>query len=122
MEQALLYIRIYFVGIPFMVVCNFGSAVLRSYGDTRRPMYYLIASGVVNVILNLVLVICFHLGVAGVAIATVISNILSTALVLIHLYRRDDEFQFRFEKLHMEKAGLAKVLSIGIPAVGANKS
>ena len=116
MEQALLYIRIYFVGIPFMVVCNFGSAVLRSYGDTRRPMYYLIASGVVNVILNLVLVICFHLGVAGVAIATVISNILSTALVLIHLYRRDDEFQFRFEKLHMEKAGLAKVLSIGIPA------
>lgn len=116
MEQALLYIRIYFVGIPFMVVCNFGSAVLRSYGDTRRPMYYLIASGVVNVILNLVLVICFHLGVVGVAIATVISNILSTVLVLMHLYRRDDEFRFRFERLHMEKAGLAKVLSIGIPA------
>lgn len=83
MEEALLYIRIYFLSIPFMTVYNFGSAALRSFGDTRRPMYYLLLSGIVNVLLNLVLVICFSLGVAGVAIATVISNILSAALVLI---------------------------------------
>ena len=86
MNEALLYIRIYFIGIPFMMIYNFGSAVLRSFGDTRRPMYYLILSGTVNVILNLILVIYFKLGVAGVAIATVISNILSAGLVLIYLY------------------------------------
>lgn len=70
LDQALLYIRIYFVGIPFMVAYNFGAAIVRSYGDTRRPMCYLIVSGVLNVILNLLLVIGFHLGVAA-CIATV---------------------------------------------------
>ncbi len=116
MNEALLYIRIYFIGIPFMMIYNFGSAVLRSFGDTRRPMYYLILSGTVNVILNLILVIYFKLGVAGVAIATVISNILSAGLVLIYLYRREDEFQFRPQRLHIEKEDLKKVLVIGIPA------
>ena len=76
MNEALLYIRIYFISLPFMTIYNFGSAILRSYGDSKRPMYYLLTSGIVNVILNLFLVICFHLGVAGVAIATVISNVL----------------------------------------------
>ena len=116
MSQALLYIRIYFISIPFMVVYNFGSAILRSYGDSRRTMYYLILSGTVNVILNLFLVICFHLGVAGVAIATVISNVLSSALAVIHLSRRQDEFQFRFRDMKIEKNALKKVLAIGIPA------
>ena len=116
MSQALLYIRIYFISIPFMVVYNFGSAILRSYGDSRRPMYYLILSGTVNVILNLFLVICFHLGVAGVAIATVISNVLSSALAVIHLSQRQDEFQFRFRDMKIEKNALKKVLAIGIPA------
>lgn len=116
MNEALLYIRIYFIGIPFMMIYNFGSAVLRSFGDTRRPMYYLILSGTVNVILNLILVIYFKLGVAGVAITTVISNILSAGLVLIYLYRREDEFQFRPQRLHIEKEDLKKVLVIGIPA------
>ena len=116
MSQALLYIRIYFLSIPFMVIYNFGSAILRSFGDSRRPMYYLILSGTVNVILNLFLVICFHLGVAGVAIATVISNVLSSALVVIHLSRRQDEFQFRFRDMKIEKNALKKVLAIGIPA------
>lgn len=114
--QALVYIRIYFVSIPFMVIYNFGSAVLRSFGDSRRPMYYLILSGSVNVILNLFLVICFHLGVAGVAIATVISNILSSALVIIYLHRRQDEFQFQLKNMKIEKNALKKVLVIGIPA------
>lgn len=116
MNQALLYIRIYFLCIPFMTVYNFGAAILRSYGDTRRPMFYLIISGAVNVILNLVLVICFQLGVAGVAIATVISNVISALLVLLCLYGKKDEFQFRFEKMHIEKQAFLKVLQIGIPA------
>lgn len=78
-------------------------------------MYYLIVSGTVNVILNLVLVICFKLGVAGVAIATVISNVISAGLVILCLHRKNNEFQFRFEKMHIEKQDLMKVLQIGIP-------
>lgn len=116
MAEALLYIRIYFLSIPFMLIYNFGSAVLRSFGDTRRPMYYLLASGIVNVILNLILVICFRLGVSGVAIATVISNILSAYLVILCLHRRRDEFRFRFHDMRMEWTDFKKVLIIGIPA------
>ena len=116
LDEALLYINIYFISIPFMVIYNFGAAILRSYGDSQRPMYYLLISGIVNVVLNLVLVIVFKLGVAGVAISTVISNVLSTALVLIHLYRRQDEFAFRFEKMGIKKQPLIRVLKIGIPA------
>lgn len=116
MAEALLYIRIYFLSIPFMLIYNFGSAALRSFGDTRHPMYYLLASGIVNVILNLVLVICFRLGVSGVAIATVISNILSASLVIHCLHRRRDEFQFRFHHMRIKWADLKKVLIIDIPA------
>ena len=115
-NEALLYIRIYFVGIPFMTIYNFGAAILRSYGDTKRPMYYLVLSGTVNVILNLVFVICFGLGVEGVAISTTISNMLSTTLVLVHLHGKEDEFQFRFHKMHIEWKDLKRVLMIGIPA------
>ena len=115
-QEALLYIRIYFLSLPWMLVYNFGAAVLRSFGDTRRPMYYLIVSGTINVILNLILVIVFGLGVAGVAIATLISNIVSAVLVLTYLYRREDEFQFRFRKMKIEKKDLKKILIIGIPA------
>ena len=115
-NEALLYIRIYFVGVPFMTVYNFGAAILRSYGDTKRPMYYLVLSGTVNVILNLVFVICFGLGVEGVAISTAISNMLSTTLVLVHLHGKKDEFRFRFHKMHIEWRDLKRVLMIGIPA------
>lgn len=115
-NEALLYIRIYFIGIPFMTIYNFGAAILRSYGDTKRPMYYLVLSGTVNVILNLIFVICFGLGVEGVAISTTISNMLSTALVLVHLHGKEDEFQFRFHKMHIEWKDLKRVLMIGIPA------
>ena len=116
MDEALLYIMIYFLCIPFMVIYNFGSAILRSFGDTRRPMYYLVLSGSVNVVLNLLLVIGFHLGVAGVAIATVISNILSASLIIIYLHRREDEFEFRWNRLGIEKKDLKEILIIGIPA------
>ncbi len=116
MNAALLYIRIYFVSIPFMLIYNFGSAILRSFGDSRRPMYYLLLSGTLNVILNLLLVIGCHLGVAGVAIATVISNILSSGLVIKNLHRRNDEFRLEFRKLRIDRKDLSKVLKIGIPA------
>ena len=116
MNEALLYIRIYFLSIPFTTIYNFGAAALRSFGDSRRPMYYLFISGIVNVILNLILVICFHLGVAGVAIATVISNVLSAGLVMLNLHRRKDEFQFRVQKMRIDGNALRRVLVIGIPA------
>lgn len=116
MNEALLYIRIYFLSIPFMTIYNFGAAALRSFGDSRRPMYYLFISGIVNVILNLILVICVHLGVAGVAIATVISNVLSAGLVILNLHCRKDEFQFRVQKMQIDSNALRRVLVIGIPA------
>ena len=77
---AMLYLRIYFVGMPFVMVYNFGAAVLRSIGDTKRPLYALIVSGIINICLNLVLVIVFKLDVAGVAIATVIADCVSASL------------------------------------------
>ena len=115
-NEALLYIRIYFIGVPFMTIYNFGAAILRSYGDTKRPMYYLIISGTVNVVLNLIFVIGFGLGVEGVAISTSVSNMLSTAMVLTHLYRKEDEFQFRFHKMCVIWKDLKRILMIGIPA------
>lgn len=116
MDMALLYIRIYFLSIPFMVIYNFGSAVIRSYGDSRRPMVYLFISGVVNVVLNIFLVKGFGMGVEGVAIATLISNILSSSLVIIHLHRKEDEFRFRFSSIRIRGKELKRVLAIGIPA------
>ena len=116
LDQALLYIRIYFVGIPFMVAYNFGSAIVRSYGDTRRPMCYLIVSGVLNVILNLLLVIGFHLGVAGVAIATVISNAVSSLLLLYCLTHTDMTIRVSAHALHFDRASFAKIVQIGLPA------
>ena len=115
-NEALLYIRIYFIGVPFMTIYNFGAAILRSYGDTKRPMCYLIISGTVNVVLNLVFVIGFDLGVEGVAISTSVSNMLSTAMVLTHLYSKEDEFQFRFHKMCVIWKDLKRILMIGIPA------
>lgn len=115
-NEALLYIRIYFIGVPFMTIYNFGAAILRSYGDTKRPMCYLIISGTVNVVLNLIFVIGFGLGVEGVAISTSVSNMLSTVMVLTHLYRKEDEFQFRFHKMCVLWKDLKRILMIGIPA------
>ena len=81
-KHSVLYMRIYFVGMPFMMVYNFGSAVLRAVGDTKRPLYYLLIAGVVNVVLNLIFVIAFSMGVAGVAAATVASQAISAVLVV----------------------------------------
>ena len=84
-DQSTLYMKIIFLGMPLSLVLNFGAAILRAVGDTKRPLYYLTVAGVVNVILNLLLVTVFHLGVAGVAIATVIAQAVSCTLIILCL-------------------------------------
>lgn len=116
LDLAMLYLRIYMLGMPFIMVYNFGSAILRSIGDTKRPLICLIVSGVVNVILNLVLVIVFQLDVAGVAIATVISNVVSSGMVIYILMHEDENIRFSPKKLGWNGHDLWKVMRIGMPA------
>lgn len=116
LSMAVLYLRIYFLGMPFLMVYNFGSAILRSVGDTRRPLYCLIVSGVINVCLNLLLVIVFHLGVAGVGIATVLANGVSSAMILRFLVKRDDAVKVDLKRLSINRRHLVRVVKIGLPA------
>lgn len=116
LEQATLYIKIYFLGMPASMVYNFGAAALRAVGNTRQPLYYLSISGMVNVLLNLLLVISFHLGIAGVAIATVAAQYLSAALILICLMHTEGSLQFQFKKLCMKWSAVKPILYYGIPA------
>lgn len=113
---AVLYLRIYFAGISATVIFNFGSALLRAKGDTKRPLYILMVAGVINVILNLVFVICFHMDVAGVALATVISQIFAAVFVVILLMREEDGFKMEFKKLKIHKYILFRIIKIGLPA------
>lgn len=115
-DQAALYIRIYFGGMIANLTYNFGAAVLRSVGDTQRPLYILAATGVVNVILNLVLVIVFHLGVAGVAIATITAQFLSCIAVLVLLMRASGSIHFSWSKLHIDLKTMGQMLKVGLPA------
>lgn len=115
-DQATLYVRIYFAGMPAMMLYNFGAAILRSVGDTKRPLYFLTMAGVLNVGLNLFLVIVFHMGVAGVAIATVASQVLSAVLVLICLVKSDAPYRVDLKKLHIYKDKLLEMIRIGLPA------
>lgn len=115
-DLSVLYLRIYFSGAIFFLVYNFGAAVLRSKGDTKRPVFYLSVSGILNIILNLVFVIVFHMGVAGVALATTISNALSSVLVVLTLFRETDATKLHFSKFKLDKAISVDILKIGIPA------
>lgn len=110
------YLRIYFLGTPAILIYNFGAAILRAVGDTRRPLLYLIIAGVINVILNLVLVIVFHLGVAGVAIATTASQVVSMVLVIRCLMHDDGPCRFSFSNLCIDWGELSTIVQIGIPA------
>ena len=110
------YIRIYFLGMPFNMLYNFGAAVLRAVGDTRRPLYFLFFSGLVNVVLNLIFVIFFNMGVAGVAWATIISQLVSAALVTLCLIRTDGFVHLDVKKLRIYKDKLAGIARIGLPA------
>ena len=115
--QATLYMQIYFCGMPASMVYNFGASILRAIGDTRRPLIFLTISGIVNVILNLVLVIVFHMGVAGVAIATVVSQVLSAIFVVVCLIRAEGSaFQLFPRKLRIYRDKLQIMLRTGIPA------
>lgn len=115
-DQATLYVRIYFGGMPAMMLYNFGAAILRSVGDTKRPLYFLTISGVLNVGLNLILVIVFDMGVAGVGIATVVSQCLAAVLVLICLVKSDAPYRVELKKLHIYKSKLLEMIRIGLPA------
>lgn len=116
LDLAALYLKIYFLGMPAMALYNFGSAILRSLGDTKRPLIYLLIGGIVNVILNLVLVAIFHLDVAGVAIATVISQIISAILTLRQMMHMDSEISLELRKIRISKQKLFRIMKIGIPA------
>ena len=115
-DQSELYMKIYFCGMPFFMLYNYGAAILRAVGDTKRPLLFLIVSGAINAGLNLVLVIVFSLGVAGVAIATVISQIISCVLVLWCLFHTDSCYRLQISKLGMKWDYLAQIFRVGIPA------
>ena len=110
------YLMIYFIGTPANMAYNFGASILRSVGDTKRPLYFLTISGLVNVILNLVLVIIFHMGVAGVAYATIISQILSAVMVIAYMMKSKDCVRFVPKKMRIHGDKLKKMLYIGLPA------
>ncbi|MDD6985645.1 MAG: MATE family efflux transporter [Eubacteriales bacterium] len=110
------YLMIYFIGTPANMAYNFGASILRSIGDTKRPLYFLTISGLVNVVLNLVLVIVFHMGVAGVAYATIISQILSAVMVIVYMMKSKDCVRFVPKKMRIHGDKLKKMLYIGLPA------
>lgn len=116
LDGAVLYMDIIFLGVPGSLVYNFGAAVLRSVGDTKRPLYILTVSGAVNVVLNLVLVIGFGMAVEGVAIATVVSNYLSMAMVVYALVGAEGAYKLHLRELRFYTQELKEVLKIGIPA------
>ena len=115
-DLSALYMRIYFVGMPFFMIYNYGAAVLRAVGDTKRPLIFLIISGAINAGLNLFMVIVLDLSVAGVAIATVISQMVSCVLVLRCLYHTDSSYQFRFSKMQIKWCYLKQIFAVGVPA------
>lgn len=115
-DLATLYLRIYFLGMPAIMLYNFGSAVLRSKGDSRRPVIALIYGGILNVILNLILVIVFRLHVIGVAAATVSSNVVSATLIIRHMLHEEEDFRLYPAKLHINRHHLLQMVRIGLPA------
>ena len=113
---ATVYLRIYFLGMPATMLYNFGAALLRAVGDTRRPLYYLFTAGVVNVVLNLFFVIICHLDVAGVAIATVVSQCISAALVIRCMMRETGAVHLDLRQLRIWPVRLKQIMQVGLPA------
>lgn len=116
LEKATLYLQVYFAGITSTTVYNFASAILRAKGDTKRPLYILFFAGIINVILNLIFVIFFKMDVAGVALATVISQTISAILVIVCLIREEDEFRLNIKKLFIDRDIFIQIVKIGVPA------
>ena len=115
-EDAILYLRIYFLGAPFFIIYNFGAAILRSKGDTKRPLYILIVAGVINTILNLILVIGFHMSVVGVGIATDIANMFCAGVIVWLLHREEGAFKLHIRRMKIYGTELKRILQIGVPA------
>lgn len=115
-ELASLYLKIYFLGSPGLLAYNFGASIVRSTGDTKRPLYILTFSGLINVVLNLVLIIVFGLGVSGVAIATIVSQYVSAVLIILYLLKMPNSCRLMFTKLRFEKTELKSILRLGLPA------
>ena len=111
-----LYMRIYFLGMPFFMLYNYGAAILRAVGDTKRPLFFLVAAGVINAGLNLLLVIVFDMGVAGVAIGTIVSQMISSILVLRCLCRSEGSYKLSFSKLRIRGIYMKQIFQVGIPA------
>lgn len=116
LDKAALYLKIIFIGMPATMAYNFGSAILRATGDTKRPLYFLSAAGVVNVVLNLFFVIVLHLDVAGVALATILSQCISAVLILLCLCRMEGPCRLNMRKLYIHPKRLRRMMQIGLPA------
>ena len=115
-DMALLYFRVYVAGMPVILLYDFSSAVFRSHGNTRTPLICLMISGVINVVLNLFFVLVLKMTVNGVALATVISNLISSSLLIFFLMRERSEIRFSFAELGIDKRQLGMMISIGLPA------
>lgn len=113
---ATVYLRIYFLGMPATMVYNFGSAILRSVGDTKRPLYFLLTAGIINFLLNLLFVIVFRMGVAGVALATVISQFISAGLIVACLIKEQGAVHLNLKRLRLNGRVLLCVVRVGLPA------
>ena len=116
LPMAVDYLGTFFLGIPFFMVFDFGAAILRSKGDTRRPLYILFIAGIVNTVLNLVFVLVFHAGIVGVAIATDIANAASAAMIVWLLTKENDPYTLRLRQMRMRWGELKRMMQIGIPA------
>lgn len=115
LDKATLYMRVYFLGTPGFLIYNFGAAILRSTGDTKRPLIILSISGIANVLLNLVFVIYFHMDVAGVALATIISQYISALWIVVILVKEQGDVKLSLRKLHIYKNELFQIISFGLP-------
>ena len=116
MGHAVVYIRIYFLGIIVNLVYNMGAGILRAVGDSRRPLYFLIASCFTNIILDVLLVAVLRMGVAGAALATITSQLLSAVLVVLALMKTDDMYKLEWKKVRIDQRMLQRIVRIGIPA------
>lgn len=116
LDLATTYLKIYFLGMPAMMIYNFGSAILRAIGDTKRPLYFLAAAGVINIILNILLVVVFRLDVKGVGIATVISQTVSAILIIRCLAKSNGDIKLELKKLRLSRGKIGAILRIGLPA------
>lgn len=116
LKLAVVYLRILFIALPFLLIYDFGASILRAKGDSTRPLYVLFLSGIINVVLNIIFVGPFHLSVAGVALGTLFANVFSAGMIILFLLHEEDPYRLQFKKLKIHKPYLSRIISIGAPA------